>query len=109
MVGKGSLVDRHTNDLKSAKRILSMFTSRPSHGQSKHEKVVLDIQEQMVDDGKTLKETDAGQELEKSQIQLHKQYQYELEQLKTGKEDALRLKDEETACLLYTSDAADDL
>lgn len=89
----GSRIVRHTGDLKSALLIVSILVDKKSP-------VVLDIQHQMVDEGKRLDETTAGKFVQKQLLDTRMRYEREIADYKQGMEDALKEKDTNLAASL---------
>lgn len=87
MEKKGSRVVRHSGDAESARSIVSILVN-------KKEKVVLDIQRQMVDEKQTLDETAAGKFVQKELIEARKRYERDLSDFQQSMEDALKENDE---------------
>lgn len=77
MVDKGSCVFRHDDSRASAMKIISYILDQ-------RKMTILQVQRQMVDEGKTLNETSAGQELEK---ELSKQRELFERRLQEARED----------------------
>lgn len=73
MSTRGSRIERHTNDAQSAKRLLEMFI--PADKRQPPEKVALEIQKEMAEENKLLKETKAGEavcdSITKEEIRIH--------------------------------------
>ena len=93
MISKGSGVERHTNDRESALRLLSIFAS-PN---SRMKNCAVDLQKQMIDQGKSLTETAAGMELEQELAKEREKFQKEVEKLKQEMKEAVRAQDAEVA------------
>jgi seryl-tRNA synthetase len=89
MMGKGSRICRHTGDRQSAMSILKYFVDQNSQ-------VVLDIQDQMVNQDKSLNETSAGIELGHELIREREKFQAELQQVQQDMAKAIKERDEET-------------
>ena len=89
----GSPIVRHTGALESALMIVSILVDKKSP-------VVLDIQHQMVDEGKRLDETTAGKFVQKELLDARKRYEREIANYKQGMEDALKEKDTNLAASL---------
>ena len=96
MKEKGSRILRHYNNRESAMRLLELLVSKPPA----ESRIVLDVQSQMVDGGKTLAETDAGQEMDSTLTWERTKYEEELAQTRADKQEALELNDPESATLL---------
>ncbi|KAI0544084.1 hypothetical protein F4679DRAFT_60730 [Xylaria curta] len=78
MCEKGSQVFRHYNNKESALKLLSYFASDRS------QKMILDIQRELVDGRKTLDETRVGKELGSTFAAERMKLEHELKQLKEG-------------------------
>ena len=76
----GSQITRHYNNRKSAMTILLHLIS-PASKAPRTSNVTLDIQSQMVDQGKPLHETSAGMELQVELIKERKRYEKKMAQL----------------------------
>ncbi|KAF7424183.1 hypothetical protein PC9H_009486 [Pleurotus ostreatus] len=85
---KGAKLLRHTNDVDSAMNILR-YTIRNAP-------LPLKIQEEMVDEGKSLDDTAAGAEVHAEIKRLMKKHEKDLRALKAEMDEAVRRKDEET-------------
>lgn len=77
MKSNGSQIKRHYNTRESALKLLSYLASPDS----KTSDMVLDIQSQMVDQGKSLIETSAGMEIEAEVLRERKKYEKEKAEL----------------------------
>lgn len=86
MVARGSRVERHDGSKESARNIISNLVDRKI-------RVVLDIQKQLIDQNKSLDDTDAGQALQSELIEERKKSKAKLADLILDMEDALREKD----------------
>lgn len=86
MVARGSRVERHDGTKESARNIISNLVDRKI-------RVVLDIQKQLVDQNKSLEDTDAGQALQSELIKERKISEAKLADLKLDMESALQEKD----------------
>jgi len=93
MLQQGSKLERHTNDEQSAARLLSLFASPTSNASD----FVVDLQRQMVDQGKALGETAAGITLEGELAKERAKFQREMQILKEDLTEAARIKDEHAA------------
>lgn len=93
MLQQGSKLERHTNDEQSAMRLLSLFASPTSNASD----FVVDLQRQMVDQGKALDETAAGITLEGELAKERAKFQREMQILKEDLTEAARIKDEQAA------------
>lgn len=86
MITRGSRVERHDGTKESARTIISNLVDRKI-------RVVLDIQKQLVDQKKSLHDTDAGQALQSDIIEERKKSERKLADLRRDKELALEQKD----------------
>ncbi|KAK5019806.1 hypothetical protein LTR16_000252 [Cryomyces antarcticus] len=93
IVKQGSRVIRHTNDRASAISLIELSLPK--------QKITLDLQQQIVDEKKTLDQTSAGQELEVIIIQQREMFAKELQEVREQMQEALKLKDGEVARALY--------
>lgn len=89
MISKGSTVYRHNNTVESAVQIIKKL-SRDNNT------VTLDLQNQMVNDNRTLKETAAGRELESEIIKERQKWAAELKDAQEQIKEAIRLRDKES-------------
>lgn len=89
MVSKGSTVYRHNNTVKSAIRIIEEL----ARGNST---VTLDLQNQMVNQNQTLRETSAGRELESELIKEREKWAAELKDAQEQMKEAIRVRDQES-------------
>lgn len=89
MVSKGSTVYRHDNTVESAVQIIKQL-SRDDNT------VTLDLQNQMVNQNQTLKETAAGRELESEMIKERQKWAAELKDAQEQIKEAIRLRDKES-------------
>ncbi len=94
MEKRGSRIVRHDGDAESALSIVSLLVDK------KKRCPPLDIQRQMVDEGKPLDETAAGQVVQKELLEALKGRQREIADYQQSMEDALKEKDLETAATL---------
>lgn len=96
MVERGSQVHRHYNNRESALRLIDSLVgctkSRP--------KIVLDIQAQMVDEGKDLAETAAGQAVDDAIAKQRERFAKQIAESQADMKEALAARDRETADLL---------
>jgi hypothetical protein len=90
MISKGSRVERHANDRESALRLIGSFVNKGS-------KVTLELQHQMVNERKTLDQTDAGLSLQTEIAKEREKFTKLLQEAREDMEEAVRLKDEESA------------
>ena len=86
MVARGSRVEKHDGTKESARRIISTLVDRQI-------RVVLDIQKQLIDQNKSLDDTDAGQALQSELIEERKRSEARLADLRLDMEFALKEKD----------------
>lgn len=93
MIRQGSLTYRHFGTRESASHIVSSIIAKTTT-------TVLQIQTELVDEGKTLSETRAGQGLNKELVELKKMYEKELRELQAETKEAIAQKDEQSAKLL---------
>ena len=92
MIGRGSKVFRQDNERTSARAIIKyLIDKRSSSGPAEP----LDIQRQMVDQGRTLDQTAAGQEMQAELAAQKREYERKIENLKQDLEQAIRAKDRE--------------
>ncbi|KAL2818458.1 WD40-repeat-containing domain protein [Aspergillus cavernicola] len=89
MINKGSRTFRHDNTRKSAVNLVKEFL------QVAEPTVVLSLQEEMVDDCKTLEQTSAGVQLNQILAIERARFQSQLEALQKDFKEAFRLRDEE--------------
>jgi chromosome segregation ATPase len=88
MIEKGSVVMRHDGSTESAMDIVLKIVKRKL-------RVVLDIQTQLVDEKRSLDDTDAAQALQAEIIRERKLFQEKLDQVQSDMKSALKEKDEE--------------
>ncbi len=88
MMSKGSRVFRHTNNSESARRIVGFLVPKS--------KITLDLQEQMVNEHKTLDKTHAGIELESEIAKEREKFTRELREAQDQMKEAIKQKDAET-------------
>ena len=89
MISKRSRLERHTNNQKSALRLLSKL----AHPRSKRKNCVVDLQRQMIDEGKSLTERAAGKELEGELTRERERFQKEVASLKEEMKEAVKMRD----------------
>jgi hypothetical protein len=82
LVGQGSYVFRHDDTRTSAMNIITYIMDQ-------HQRTILQIQREMVDGGKTLDETSAGQELEKELLKQRELFDRRLKEAEEEMKDAL--------------------
>jgi flagellar biosynthesis GTPase FlhF len=96
MVERGSQVHRHYNTRESALKLIDSLvggtTSRP--------KIVLDIQAQMVDEGKDLSSTGAGKALDDAISREKERFERQISESQADLKEALASRDRETAEIL---------
>jgi flagellar biosynthesis GTPase FlhF len=96
MVERGSQVHRHYNTRESALKLIDSLvggtTSRP--------KIVLDIQAQMVDEGKDLSSTGAGKALDDAISKERERFAKQIAESQADLKEALASRDRETAEIL---------
>lgn len=90
----GSRIVRHSGDLQSALSIVSLLVDRKSP-------VVLDIQRQMIDEGKSLDQTVAGKFVQKELLDARKRHERDIADYQQSMDDALKEKDENMAAILH--------
>lgn len=83
-----TMVRRPHKDARSARDIIRLLLQK--------EPVVLEIQQELVDQKKTLSDTGAGREVEKDLIMATEHHKAEMDELKQDMETALRERDERT-------------
>ncbi|KAG4431674.1 hypothetical protein IFR05_012840 [Cadophora sp. M221] len=88
LVGKGARIFRHDRGEESGQEILDYLVSRAR-------KVTLDIQHEMVDQGKNLSETSAGQEVQAEIEKIKEAHRKEMQEIREDMEEAIRSKDTE--------------
>lgn len=93
MLRRGSKMVRHTDDRTSALAIVDYLLSLS-------EPTLLNIQKQMVDEGRTLEETDAGEKYQAELNELKKLHLRQIEELKDDYQQAIKERDEEVANIL---------
>jgi hypothetical protein len=86
MIERGSRVEKHDGSKASAIRIVSDLVNR-------HDPVTLGIQRQLVDEKRSLFDTDAGKALRRELIEDRKRAEAKLAELKLDMESALQEKD----------------
>ena len=104
MVNKGSKTQRHHNNQESALGILRQFAIDEAVDST----VTLDIQTQMVEDGKLLDETSAGIELGEGMVRDRNKLLDEIEAMKQEIMEADKERDRETAAMLREQQAEMD-
>lgn len=90
MISKGSRVERHGNNRESAMRLIGTFVDQGS-------KITLELQHQMVNESKTLDQTDAGIELQSEIAKEREKFSEQLKEAREQMEEAIKLKDAESA------------
>ena len=86
MIREGSVTYRHTGDHHSAMNIISLLTNR-------HTTTVLGLQSEMVDENKSLDNTEAGREVEGELIKERERFERRLERTKEEMEEAIARND----------------
>ncbi|KJZ70207.1 hypothetical protein HIM_10393 [Hirsutella minnesotensis 3608] len=99
MIKRGSRIVRHDGSSESASRIVDRLVEPIFSGNSPGG-VVLDIQVQMVDEGKKLDETAAGQFVQADMLEARRRFEADLAEYQESMALALREKDAETFELL---------
>lgn len=92
MIRKGSQVLRQDNGRVSARSIIEYLVKKRTPASAG---VALDIQKQMVDQGKSLDQTGAGQEMNAQILSMKKEYEEKIETLRADLKVAIKMKDEE--------------
>jgi hypothetical protein len=93
MIKRGSRIVRHEGSPESAKSIVGSLIDGASKGDGGG--AVLDIQVQMVDEGKTLDETAAGQFVQAEMLEARRRFEADLVEYQASMEMALQEKDSE--------------
>lgn len=93
MHGRGSLVMRWDNDAASASAIIDGLLER----RQKHGSAVLQIQRELVDEGRELSHTSAGQEVNRDLTDAMKKWAGEIEALRADHEEAMQTRDRQLA------------
>lgn len=88
LVSNGARVFRQDDGIASGQKIINYLIDR-AHP------VTLDIQREMVDQGKTLGETSAGKEVQEELEKLQKKHEKEMREIKEDMDEAIKEKDEE--------------
>lgn len=88
MLQGGSRVRRHMGTLESAREIVGMLVTENLD-------VQLDIQRELVDENKTLDETEAGKYVQKEMLEIKKRFEREILDLQESIAEATRERDEE--------------
>ncbi|OQO14982.1 hypothetical protein B0A48_00364 [Cryoendolithus antarcticus] len=96
MIDNGSQLHRHKNTQDSALQLIGSLVSRQAH----KAKVVLDIQTEIVDHGKSLSDTAAGQAVDNAVAQERNKIAKELAHAQADMKQALAEKDRGTAEVL---------
>jgi len=92
MIKKGSKVLRQDNGSTSAKTIIEYLVRKRT---AANVGVALDIQKEMVDQGKTLDQTGAGQEMNAQILVMKKEYETKIAKLRADLKVAIAQKDED--------------
>ncbi|KAB8234978.1 P-loop containing nucleoside triphosphate hydrolase protein [Aspergillus alliaceus] len=90
IIAEGGNVMEHDGSAESASTIVSSLVKR-------NEEVVLHIVHELVDERKTLDETDAGQYVQAELLKIKKKYDREIADLQESMEEAMEARDEATA------------
>ncbi|RYP22870.1 hypothetical protein DL765_001466 [Monosporascus sp. GIB2] len=90
MIREGSTVYRHTDDHNSAINIISFLADRDT-------KTVLGLQAEMVDQKRSLEDTEAGREVDKEMSQQREMFEKRLELTRQELEEAIAAKDDQHA------------
>ena len=93
MIEKGSKVIQHDGSRESAKNIVKYLVERSKP-------IVLDIQRQMVEEHKTLDQTDAGLEVGGELVRQREHFEKQLKDAQEDIKEAIKQKDEESAAQL---------
>lgn len=96
MVDRGSQMHRHYNTRESALRLIDSLVG----GTASRPKIVLDIQTQMVDEGKDLASTGAGQAVDDAISKERKRFAKEIAEAQADISEALASRDRDTASIL---------
>lgn len=96
MVERGSQVHRHYNTRESALKLIDSLVS----GTTSRPKIVLDIQAQMVDEGKDLAATGAGQAIDDAISKERDRFAKQIAESQADLKEALASRDRETAEIL---------
>ncbi len=86
MIGQGSQVMRHSNDHNSAINIISSLVNRNTT-------TVLGLQKEMVDEKKSLQDTEAGREVESELAKERQRFERQLEDTRKEMEEAIANND----------------
>lgn len=84
----GALAKRHDGTAECGIAFIRDMLARPQ--------IVLDIQRQIVDEGKNLNETAAGQQLREEMAKLEEKYKQQMRDMQEELDDALRKRDKES-------------
>lgn len=93
MHARGSLIMRWDKDTASASAIIDRLLER----RRKHGSAVLQIQRELVDEGRELSHTSAGQEVNRELTDAMKKWSEEIEALRTDHEEAMETRDRQLA------------
>ncbi|KXX82681.1 Reticulocyte-binding protein 2 a [Madurella mycetomatis] len=88
MIREGSTVYRHTDDHHSAINIISFLTDRDT-------KTVLELQAEMVDQKRSLEDTEAGREVDREMSKQREMFEKRLERTRQELEEAIAAKDDQ--------------
>jgi GTP-binding protein EngB required for normal cell division len=96
MIDRGSQMHRHYNTRESALHLIDSLVG----GTASRPKIVLDIQKQMVDEGKDLADTGAGQAVDDAISKERQRFAKEIAESQADIREALASRDRETASIL---------
>jgi predicted small metal-binding protein len=88
LIGKGARIFRHDRGQESGQQILDYLLARGR-------KITLDIQHEMIDEGKQLVETNAGREVQADIEKLKEAHKKEMQEIREDMEEAIRSQDTE--------------
>jgi len=88
MIREGSTVFKHTDDHSSAIKIISHLTGRNTT-------TILGLQAEMVDEKRSLEDTEAGREVDKEMNQQREMFERRLEHTRMELEEAIAAKDDQ--------------
>lgn len=97
LVESGAKVERHDNSRESAMGLLKKFVGK--------NRVIMSIQKEMVNDHKTLDQTQAGMELEGELQKERDKFKRELAEVQETMKEAIRAQDQKSAELLRRHEA----
>lgn len=96
MIDRGSKIHRHYNTRESALRLIDSLVG----GTAARPKIILDIQSQMVDEGKDLASTAAGQAVDDAISKERQRFAKQIAESQADMKEALASRDRETADIL---------